>query len=109
MKWNIALNKWDFYNPCDKGKNANEIGAYVEVDMSVKGPSSKDTKSKGGMSLDLGDGLGMELSNKTQKDGTWEDMPKGYPKITARGSSTTFTFIFARFLTKASVILLSPV
>lgn len=99
LKWNIALNKWDFCNPCGSGNKANEIGAYVEVDISVKSP--KDSKSKGNMSIDLGDGLGLELSNKTQKDGVWEDMPAGYPKVAVKGSSTTFTFIFPKFSSKA--------
>eukprot|EP00928_Gymnodinium_smaydae_P084537 TRINITY_DN677_c0_g1_i15.p1 TRINITY_DN677_c0_g1~~TRINITY_DN677_c0_g1_i15.p1 ORF type:complete len:589 (-),score=86.58 TRINITY_DN677_c0_g1_i15:141-1850(-) len=97
LKWNIKLYEWTFCG-CNKG---TEVGAYVDLDVSMKGPRSASFK-QGSKSISMGDGVNLELSNQVLVDGVWMAMPTGYPMVTVKGSSTTFTFRFPKFNTSAT-------
>jgi len=102
VKFNLALADWHWCGDgadCNKGQSA-QVGAFIDVDVSVKG--SKAAKaSGGGKSVSLGGGATIELSNKVLVDGAWTTMPEGYPMIVIKGSSTTFTFRFPKFASSA--------
>eukprot|EP00930_Biecheleria_cincta_P049383 TRINITY_DN345_c0_g1_i1.p1 TRINITY_DN345_c0_g1~~TRINITY_DN345_c0_g1_i1.p1 ORF type:complete len:325 (+),score=55.36 TRINITY_DN345_c0_g1_i1:84-1058(+) len=100
LKWNIALSNWQWCG-CSQGGKTEE-GAFIDVDISVKGLGNAETKGKSNKSLTLGGGVTLELSNQVHSDGKWSAMPAGYPKVSMQGSSTTFTFRFPRF-TESSV------
>ena len=72
------------------GEAAGEAGEAGTFDAAL------EVKVKNKKKLDLG-GLDMHLSDQVKVDGVWTTMPTGYPKITAKGSSVSFTFRFARF------------
>eukprot|EP00931_Biecheleriopsis_adriatica_P034044 TRINITY_DN19705_c0_g1_i1.p1 TRINITY_DN19705_c0_g1~~TRINITY_DN19705_c0_g1_i1.p1 ORF type:complete len:356 (-),score=68.82 TRINITY_DN19705_c0_g1_i1:139-1206(-) len=97
LKWNIALSNWTWCG-CKKGQQSEE-GAFIDLEISVKGLTAMEVK--GNKSLSLGDGATLELSDQVYADGTWSAMPEGYPKITVQGSSTTFTFRFPKFETSS--------
>lgn len=98
LKWNIELSNWTWC-VCKQGQQTEE-GAFIDLDISVKGFA--DVEAKGGnKSLSLGGGVTLELSNQVYADGTWASMPEGYPKISLKGSSTTFTFRFPKFTTSS--------
>eukprot|EP00928_Gymnodinium_smaydae_P087769 TRINITY_DN7198_c0_g2_i1.p1 TRINITY_DN7198_c0_g2~~TRINITY_DN7198_c0_g2_i1.p1 ORF type:complete len:325 (+),score=49.76 TRINITY_DN7198_c0_g2_i1:81-1055(+) len=99
LKWNIVLEAWNWCG-CQKAGN-NETGAMVDLDITVSGKG--DAKSKGGKntSIELGGGLSLGLSSRVQIDGNWTSMPTGYPKVSMTGKSTTITFRFPKFTTKA--------
>eukprot|EP00928_Gymnodinium_smaydae_P084533 TRINITY_DN677_c0_g1_i10.p1 TRINITY_DN677_c0_g1~~TRINITY_DN677_c0_g1_i10.p1 ORF type:complete len:580 (-),score=74.67 TRINITY_DN677_c0_g1_i10:841-2523(-) len=97
LKWNIKLYEWTFCG-CNKG---TEVGEYVDLDVSMKGPRTA-SHTKGSKSINMGDGVNLELSNQVLVDGTWMAMPTGYPMVTVKGSSTTFTFRFPKFNTSAT-------
>eukprot|EP00930_Biecheleria_cincta_P049388 TRINITY_DN345_c0_g2_i2.p1 TRINITY_DN345_c0_g2~~TRINITY_DN345_c0_g2_i2.p1 ORF type:complete len:279 (+),score=55.60 TRINITY_DN345_c0_g2_i2:89-925(+) len=99
LKWNIEFVGWNWCG-CGKG-GKDEKGAFIDVDISVKGLGDVETKGKSNKSLTLGGGLTLELSNQVKSDGNWIAMPVGYPKMTMQGSSTTFTFRFPRFNTSS--------
>eukprot|EP00928_Gymnodinium_smaydae_P084538 TRINITY_DN677_c0_g1_i16.p1 TRINITY_DN677_c0_g1~~TRINITY_DN677_c0_g1_i16.p1 ORF type:complete len:416 (-),score=59.29 TRINITY_DN677_c0_g1_i16:838-2028(-) len=97
LKWNIKLYEWTFCG-CNKG---TEVGEYVDLDVSMKGPRTA-SHNKGSKSINMGDGVSLELSNQVLVDGTWMAMPAGYPMVTVKGSSTTFTFRFPKFNASAT-------
>lgn len=99
LKWSIELSQWTWCG-CSKG-NANEVGQFVDFDVSVKGLSTPTSKGGSNKTLALGGGLTLELSNQVLVDGNWTAMPAGYPMMTTNGASITFTFRFPKFNTSA--------
>jgi len=98
LKWNIIISKWKFCgttgNACKKGQT-DEIGRFIELDITVKG--LKDASTKNNKTVDLG-GTNLELSDQVRVDGgNWTKMTEKYPKITIRGSQTIITFRFPKF------------
>eukprot|EP00928_Gymnodinium_smaydae_P010842 TRINITY_DN14082_c0_g1_i2.p1 TRINITY_DN14082_c0_g1~~TRINITY_DN14082_c0_g1_i2.p1 ORF type:complete len:626 (+),score=118.28 TRINITY_DN14082_c0_g1_i2:99-1880(+) len=98
LKWNIKLFDWTWCG-CKSGA---EVGAFVDLDVSVKGPKTANMKKGSNKSIDMGDGVSLELSDQVLVDGNWTSMPAGYPKITVKGSSTIFTFRFPKFVASAT-------
>jgi len=98
LKWNVVLSNWTWCG-CGKG-NSVEIGAYVDLDITLQGlagiKEGKDSKH-----LDLGGNMACELSNQVQVDGTWVQMPNGFPTVVVKGSQVTLSFRFPRFSDRA--------
>lgn len=99
LKWNIELFNWTWCG-CSKGLKTEE-GAFIDVEISVKGLGDAEAKGNSNKSLSLGGGVTLELSNQVHSDGNWSSMPEGYPKVSIKGSSTTFIFRFPRFTTSS--------
>lgn len=100
LKWNIELSNWNWCG-CSKG-SSTEIGAFIDVDISVKGLGNMAFRPGSNKSIDMGSGLSMELSDQVMVDGNWTSMPDGYPKVVMQGSSTVFTFRFPKFKSVAT-------
>lgn len=100
-KWNIELSQWKWCGgevSCKKGQT-DQIGAFVDVDISVTGlGNANKTATK---SISLGGNLTLELSSNVLVDGSLQSMPTGYPMVTLKGSSTVMTFRFPKFSTTA--------
>eukprot|EP00928_Gymnodinium_smaydae_P087768 TRINITY_DN7198_c0_g1_i1.p1 TRINITY_DN7198_c0_g1~~TRINITY_DN7198_c0_g1_i1.p1 ORF type:complete len:121 (+),score=23.13 TRINITY_DN7198_c0_g1_i1:2-364(+) len=73
----------------------------VDLDITVMGKGDAKQKGNKSTSVEIGGGLTLSLSDRVQIDGTWKTMPTGYPKVTMKGKSTTITFRFPKFTTKA--------
>ncbi|CAE8704958.1 unnamed protein product [Polarella glacialis] len=99
LKWSIELSEWNWCG-CSKGQTTEE-GAFVDLDISVKGLGTAQANAGSNKSLSLGGGVNLELSSQTYSDGAWVSMPEGYPKIVMQGSSTMFTFRFPKFSTSS--------
>ncbi|CAE8644381.1 unnamed protein product [Polarella glacialis] len=99
LKWSIELSEWNWCG-CSKGQTTEE-GAFVDLDISVKGLGTAQANAGSNKSLSLGGGVNLELSSQTYTDGAWVSMPEGYPKIVMQGSSTIFTFRFPKFSTSS--------
>lgn len=109
MKFNIGLKDWVWCDPCEEG-----TGAFVEVDVEIKGSAPPVGKGKKGMGpkgekgkgvekeWDLGQGATLDLSELVMVDGNLTSMPVGYPKLEVKGSKQLYTFRFPRF--KESVL-----
>jgi hypothetical protein len=99
MKFNIELIDWVFCGDVDASCKAGEVGAFVDVDVEIKGKGSTASSSVdvGVPSFELGGGMSVDLSTQVQLDGTWHDMPEGYPKLRTVGSKQIFTFRFPKF------------
>lgn len=95
LKWNINLSSWTWCG-CKKGKS-DEVGAFIDLEVTVKGKQDAKTSGAANKTLDLGDGLSLQLSDQVQVDGKWVGMPAGYPHVSIQGSSTTLTFRFPKF------------
>eukprot|EP00928_Gymnodinium_smaydae_P087772 TRINITY_DN7198_c1_g1_i1.p1 TRINITY_DN7198_c1_g1~~TRINITY_DN7198_c1_g1_i1.p1 ORF type:complete len:283 (-),score=53.76 TRINITY_DN7198_c1_g1_i1:82-930(-) len=99
LKWNIVLEAWKWCG-CKKA-NKDETGDMVDLDITVMGKGDAKQKGDKSTSVELGGGQTLSLSDRVQIDGAWKTMPTGYPKVTMKGKSTTITFRFPKFTTKA--------
>jgi len=97
VKFNIAMPSWTWCNPCKQG-NTNEVGAFIDLDVVIKGKA--DSAEKGiSQSYDLGGDAKLELTDKVMVDGSQTTMPEGYPKLSVVGGKQVFTFRFPKFTT----------
>lgn len=106
LKWNVRIWDWQFCDGSGAGAcRANDVGDYIELDVSVKGLAS--ASKTGNKTIDLGGQATLELSNQVFVDNsTWSTMPSGYPAVHVQGGTTTITFRFPKF---NSSILYDPV
>lgn len=98
VKFNLALSNWHWCGEgaeCSKGQTS-QVGAFIDVVISVKG-SAEAKAGSDGKSVELGGGATIELSDRVFVDGEWTTMPAGYPMVSTQGSSTMFTFRFPKF------------
>lgn len=98
VKFNLALSNWHWCGEgaeCGKGQTS-QVGAFIDVVISVKGSAEAKVGSDG-KSVELGGGATIELSDRVFVDGEWTTMPAGYPMVSTQGSSTMFTFRFPKF------------
>ena len=98
VKFNLALSNWHWCGDgaeCSKGQKS-QVGAFIDVVISVKGSGEPKVGSDGN-SVELGGGATIELSNRVFVDGEWTTMPEGFPAVDTQGSSTKFTFRFPKF------------
>lgn len=96
LKWNINLSSWTWCpdSPCQGGGT----GAYIDLDIAVKGSSDAPNSTGGKNSTySLGGGVSMELTNKVTVDGNVTEMPAGFPRIETKGGKQVFTFRFPKF------------
>lgn len=108
LKFNVKVVGWPFCSAdgagesaCSKG-NTVEVGEFLDLDISIKGSGSA-TKVEGGVDkYGLGGGVGIDLSHAVMADDAWGNMPLGFPKVEAQGSSQVFTFRFPRFNASAT-------
>jgi hypothetical protein len=103
VKFNLAIRDWDWCgetSTCAKGQ-ANEVGAFIDVGIAIKGASEAKGSGSGGKSFAIGGGVSLELSNSVLIDGQWTTMPEGYPLVTTQGSATNIVFRFPKFTTSA--------
>ncbi|XP_062566809.1 skeletal aspartic acid-rich protein 1-like [Saccostrea cucullata] len=105
VKFNIQLEGWTFCDNsgnCKKGE-ANEIGEYVDLTISIKGKSTPSRKTGNNKRTDgeeyaLGGDASVALSKKISKDGgSPENMPGNYPAFETQGSKQLFVFRFPKF------------
>jgi len=98
LKWNIRLWDWTW---CDGGNcqqgQTEEVGAFVELDITVQNLGGGSASRGSGKSVSLGSNATLELSTQVLKDCAWEQLPAEFPSISTQGSSTTITFRFPRF------------
>lgn len=99
VKFNIVLSEWSWCG-CKKGQT-NQVGAFIDVDVEIKGRGGAPKQTGGNKTYDMG-GTPLQLSNQILADGKWVSMPAGYPKLTLKGSKAIFTFRFPRFTTSAT-------
>ena len=82
-------------------------GKFVSVAISVKAPGNNKlskANKKDGEDTDvysLGEGTDLKMSKKVQINGTWEDMPAGFPKLEQAGSKDLLKCRFPKFTDKA--------
>ena len=100
LKWSITLHDWEFCNPCKKGQK-DQIGAFVDLGIEVKGKNSATEKAGNSKSFDLGDNVTLDLSNQVRVDGVWQTMATGYPKVEVKGGKQLFIFRFPKFAVEA--------
>lgn len=100
MKWNIVFKSWSWCG-CSKGQGT-ETGAFIDVDIKIKGRSSEAVKKDSASNLfSLGGGVDLQLTDKVTLDGSMSTMPSGYPKVAGQGTSQVFTFRFPKFTSSA--------
>ena len=103
LKWNVELSHWSWCGDSDaacRQGGAQQVGAMVEVDVTVKGLSGA-SQGASSRAVDLGGGAALELSDQVNVDGVWRQMPTGYPRLSFQGGSATMTFRVPRFGTRA--------
>jgi len=99
VKFNIAMPSWTWCNPCKQG-NTNEIGAFIDLDVVIKGKAGNASKrASNSETYDLGGNVNLELTNKVMVDGSQTTMPEGYPKVSFQGGKQIYTFRFPKFTT----------
>jgi len=105
LKFNINFNKWDFCNPCTDKKGKEEIGAFLQFEIEIKGRSQNASKIGGGKGgkggkggFDLGAGAEVLLTSKFEA-GAQEQfvMPEGFPAYKTKGNKQIFAFRFQKF------------
>lgn len=103
LKWNIAFDSWEFCSGVKVGScKAGDTGAFIDLDITVKGSAASATKVPGkNNSYALGGGRTLMLTREVILDGQKAQMPEGYPKLEVKGSKQIFTFRFPRFKTNA--------
>lgn len=102
VKFNLALSNWHwcgYWAECSNGQ-MSQVGAFIDVVISVKG-SQEAKASSDGKFVELGGGASIELSDRVFVDGEWTAMPEGYPMVSIQGTSTMFTFRFPKFSASA--------
>jgi hypothetical protein len=108
MKFNIMLSDWAWCGDSGVTCGKNEVGAFIDLDIQIKGKKPKPEKKNGTTTgkngtktkpqkFDLGDGATIDLSNLVKLDGVWQSMPEGYPKMVTKGSKQVYTFRFPKF------------
>mmetsp|Transcript_53564 Transcript_53564/g.139550 ORF Transcript_53564/g.139550 Transcript_53564/m.139550 type:complete len:319 (+) Transcript_53564:132-1088(+) len=100
LKWNIRLWDWTWCDGsnCKQGQT-EQVGAFVELDITVQNLGGGSANQGSGKSVSLGSNATLELSTQVQKDCAWEQLPAEFPSISTQGSQTTVTFRFPRFET----------
>ena len=76
FKFSIELIDWMWCETC--GNKQDEVGAFVDVGIELKGRNDEPTED------DLGGGIGVVLSSKILADDIIIDMPAGYPMIVSK-------------------------
>ncbi len=100
VKFNIELSGWQWcttQSPCSGSTN---VGAFIDVTVSVKGTNAAASWSSDNMVGKLG-GSSITLSNTLVLDGTVTAMPSGYPMIGGNGNKNSITFRFPKFSNSA--------
>jgi len=106
MKFSVNVNNWNWCtgSNCVHG-GTQQVGAFLEFDVSIKGFKSPEAKALANSNLpatnqtqdyDIGAGAVVGLSSRVEVDGVWLTMPNGYPKIAAQGASSVYTFRFPK-------------
>jgi hypothetical protein len=105
LKWNIEFPSWKFCGDgatCKKG-STNEVGAFLDLDITVKGSAASAAKVSGNENkYSLGGGVNLLLTKKVMIDGTETEMPEGYPKMEMKGNMQVFKFRFPKFSSNAT-------
>jgi hypothetical protein len=107
FKWSITVADWKFCgdpeneanNECKSG-NKKQTGAALELDVEIKGLDASPTLISDLVNepqyYTLGDETTLSLSKVVYVDGEAQTMEAGYPKVTAQGSKSIFTFKFPK-------------
>eukprot|EP00794_Sanderia_malayensis_P019848 gene19848-21790_t len=108
VKFDIWIRNWKFCGSAGAGCKQSETGNKIDLAIEIKGKkgqkpkerSKKRGKGRRMKTFDLG-GADCTLSGQVKKDGVWEAMESGFPKMETKGSKTTFTFRFPKFSSSA--------
>ena len=100
VKWNIVLSNWTW---CGSGNEPRtcDAGEYVDVVVKIKGKKTQ-TNATDEKTIDLGDDVALELSDRVKIGNNWTAMPSGYPHMTVQGNSAYFHFRFPYFGTETA-------
>jgi hypothetical protein len=103
MKFNINFPNWNWCGDAESNcQRADDVGAFLELDIKIKGASSEVTLIDAlSRTYDLGGDANLTLTNKVMLDDVQSEMPAGFPSLRQQGSSQIFTFRFPRFTTSA--------
>jgi len=105
LKWNIQFPSWKFCGDqvqCKQG-STQEVGAFLDLDITVKGSAAEAVKDAGGKEkYALGGGVDLLLTNTVTIDGEAATMPEGYPKVEMKGGKQVFKFRFPKFSASAT-------
>jgi len=112
VKFSISVSNWPFCNgEANPHACKGETGEFLEFAMEIKG--SDDAALPGGekrytlaTNAATGNNISLDLSNEVNVDGTWVQMPEGYPKVEMQGGKQQFKFRLPRF---SSAALYDPV
>ena len=91
----VQLESWPFCTALDDEDPCQEqVGAFIDLGIRIEGAE------QGGVVL--------ELSNEVSVDGSWEDLPTGYPIISSisKDKNELYTFRFPKF---ASSMIYDPI
>eukprot|EP00940_MAST-03C_sp_MAST-3C-sp2_P003372 g3372.t1 len=100
VKWNIVLSDWLW---CGSGNEprACDAGEYVDIVVKIKGKNDQ-TNGTSAKTIDLGDNVALELSDRVKIGNNWTAMPDGYPHMTVQQNSAYFHFRFPFFGTETA-------
>lgn len=102
MKFNINFPNWKWCGDAGSNCRENEEGAFLELDIKIKGAASEVTLiDELSRIYDLGGDANLTLTNKVMIDDVQREMPDGYPFLRTQGNSQIFTFRFQKFTTSA--------
>lgn len=95
LKWNIMLSSWQWCG-CKKD-NKTEIGAYIDVDINIKGFQQARRYRGSNKIVNLGNITQIQVSDSIIVDNSYQAAPSGYPLVLAEGKVFSVTFRFPRF------------
>jgi len=110
LKWNIRFPSWTWCGDeakanevrCKQGQT-EEVGAFLDLDIEVKGSLSTTSNDGGGKEkYGLGGGVDLLLTKKVTIDGMETEMPGDYPKVEMKGQKQVFKFRFPKFSQNAT-------
>jgi len=96
MKFNINFPNWKWCGDADSSCARNDVGAFLELDISVKGAADTVTHMGNGV-YNLGGDANMTLTDLVTIDGVEGQQMAETPSMRQQGSKTIFTFRFPRF------------
>lgn len=111
FKFSFRIRDWPFCDSksncsgvtcCNKNKDDYQEGEYLDLEIDLQS-SDWDTILDNSKITAFGSNISMLLSNEIKIDGSWTDMPSGYPKIIDNGGGKNASIIFRipRFSDKA--------